>query len=118
MKQKNIKTLAEASFTDNEIDEKRVNMIAAKLKRKDLRTYIKALRLVQQQHTVTVEMPTAVDESAQQDLQLRFPDKKIIYSINKDILAGMRIIDNDLLYDFSLQNKIDKAVKHLYETND
>lgn len=118
MKQAVIKKLAQESFIDDSLNEKRVNLIVARLKRKDLRSYIKTLKLIQQRQTVNVEVSSAVDEMVGQDLQLRFPDKKIVYTINKDILAGMKITDNDILYDFSIENKIDRLVKHLYETND
>ena len=118
MKQKLIKTLARESFENNELDASRVQLIVARLKRKDTRTYIRALKSIEQEQTVSVEVATHIDEMAKKQLQLRFPDKKIVYTINKDILAGMRIIDNDILYDFSVQGKIDRVMKHLYETND
>ncbi len=118
MKAKLTKQLAKESFDNNVLVEKRVKTIAGKLKRKDTRSYLKALKVIEQKNTLYVSMPVNYDESIQKALKFRFPDKKIVYILNKDLLAGMKIIDNDILYDFTLQGKIERLIRHLYDTND
>jgi len=113
-----IKQLAEESFNKNDLDEKKVFMITARLKRTDVRSYIRALKLLTQQKTVFVQAPVAIDANEQRQLQVKFPNKKMVYTINKDLLAGMKIIDNDLLYDYSLEAKFDKIAMKAYDTND
>lgn len=118
MIKKLIKQLAQESFDNNNLSDKKITLITARLKRTDTRAYLQALKLLTQQKTVFVQTPIAIDESAQKQLQIMFPNKKIVYTIHKDLLAGMRIIDNDLLYDYSLGAKIDKVLAHAYDTND
>ncbi len=62
--------------------------------------------------------PVAIDEIVQNQLKIKFPNKKLVYTINKDMLAGMKIFDNDLLYDLSLETKIYKLIKRSYDFND
>jgi hypothetical protein len=113
-----IKQLAEESFNKNDLDEKKIHMITARLKRADARSYVRALKLLTQQKTVFVHAPVVIDATEQKQLQVKFPNKKIVYTINKDLLAGMRIVDNDLLYDYSLEAKFDKIAMKAYDTND
>lgn len=118
MTTKQIKQLASISFADNKLDDKKISFIAAKLKRTDVREYVKMVQMMNGQRTVTVQSAQPADQSVLKQLSIRFPDKKILYTIDKQVLAGMRIIDNDILYDYSLDNKLDTLIKHLYDTND
>jgi len=118
MTDKNIKQLAKESFDNNDLNENKMSMITARLKRTDARSYIRALKLLTQQKTVFVQTPVAIDATEEKQLKVRFPNKKIVYTINKDLLAGMRIINNDLLYDYSLEAKFDKIATKAYDTND
>ena len=118
MTKKIVKQLAEESFEKKSLNEKKISLITARLKKTDIRAYIRALTLLTYQKTVFVQTPVAIDETSQKQLQLKFPNKKMIYTIHKDLLAGMKIIDNDLLYDYSLEAKIERLVKNTYDTND
>lgn len=118
MLKKKIKQLAQASFKGKNLDERRINLVASKLKRKDLRFYLKELTLLKQQGTVEVYLSSDVDDQIKNQVQIRFPQKDIVYTIDKDLLAGMRIVDNDILIDLSLQDIIERLVTNIYETND
>ena len=118
MTKKIIKQLAKQSFDNRNLDEKKISLITVKLKKTDARSYIQALKQITQQNTVLVQSPIAIDAVVQKQLQIKFPNKKVVYTINKDLLAGMRIVDNDLLYDYSLGTKIDKISRHSYDFND
>ncbi len=118
MKTKLIKKLAQESFANNKLDENRVKIISNKLKRKDLRSYLRVLKILDRESTLYVSMPITDDASVQNTLQIRFPNKKIVYTLNKDLLAGVKIVDNDLLYDFTLQGKIERLIGRFYDTND
>lgn len=110
--------LAKLSFTDNSLNQQKADIIVAKLKRKDARAYIRALRLHESYMSVNVLLPYPADQTLGKKLQIHFPDKKIVYTIDKSVLAGMRIIENDILYDYSLEAKVDRLIKNMYETND
>ncbi len=118
MKIKLIKQLAKASFDNNSLNENKIKIVSSKLKRKDLRSYLRALKILDQENTLFVSMPITDDEKVKNALQIRFPNKKIVYTLNKDLLAGIKIVNNDLLYDFTLQGKIERLIGHFYDTND
>ncbi len=118
MTKKRIKQLAKETFEKDNLNQKKLALIIGRLKKTDARAYIQALKQIVQGNTVFVHSPVAVDETAQKQLELKFPNKKMIYVLNKNLLAGMKILDNDLLYDYSLETKIDRVVKRAYDLND
>src|SRR5579872_2682018 len=99
MTNKQLKHLAMNSFQENSLDEQKANQIIARLKKKDARAYVRALRLHESQLAVNVSLPYPADEKTKKSLQIRFPDKKMVYTIDKELLGGMKIIENDILYD-------------------
>ncbi|MDE2590552.1 MAG: hypothetical protein KGL95_12915, partial [Patescibacteria group bacterium] len=59
MTKKQIKTLVVESYTRDQLDENKVNRIAKVLSRKDLKTYIRGLKLEEKKRVVTVALPSA-----------------------------------------------------------
>ena len=42
-----------------------------------------------------------------------FPDKKIVLKEDKSLIAGIRIIDKDTIYDFNIKNTLENLVKYI-----
>ena len=54
MTKKQIRNLATSSYTENQLDNKKVNRISKILNRSELKQYIKAVKIVEKSKTVTV----------------------------------------------------------------
>lgn len=118
MTKKQIKILVTASYTDRDLDQEKVNQITAKLKRHDLKGYIRALKLFEKQLTVVVTLPTMPEKKEQEKIKSLFPKKKITYIIDPDLLMGIKIVNNDVIHELSLKNTLENISEHLSEVYD
>lgn len=114
MTKKIIKKLALESYTKNNLDSKKVDIIIKHLKRSDLKLYIKAIKNYENSRTVTLLLPSISDKiSLIKEIKKLFPDKKIVIKRDENLIAGIRIIDSDTVYDFNIQNTLENIVAHI-----
>lgn len=113
---KQVKLLASKSFKKNELDPKRTKLFSAKMKRKDLRNYIREIKTLDQKNKITIVIPN-LKNFKKTDISAflkNYKNKKIIYEEDPNLLVGVKVIDNDLIYDFNLKN----TLENLIETDD
>jgi F0F1-type ATP synthase delta subunit len=111
---KQIKKLAKASYTGESLDNQKVLAVARHLSKKELREYIKALRLIEDKNTVTITVPDKKTASQMvNNVKNRFKGKKIEISEDKSLIAGARILDFDTIYEYDLKSKIDDIANSL-----
>lgn len=116
MTQKEIQLLVEGSYTKDQLDEKKVEKIAKLLKRKDLKAYIRGLKLADKKHKVYIAMPTkSVYNTERKRLEEVFDKKELIFEESPALLLGMKILDEDTEYDMSLQNQLTQMVDAVEE---
>lgn len=117
MNRQMLKQLVMESYTNGELDARKVNRIADLLTKKELRLYIRALKNWERQNKVIIEVPTekGLDLS---ELQEFFSDKKIVVHIDPSLLLGMRLKYNDDIFEMSLKNSLDKITEHIKEYYD
>lgn len=110
---KQIKLLAVKSFTRNELDPKKTKFFSAKMKRKDLRNYIREIKAIDDKNKVTIVVPEMknLNKSNISVLLKHYKGKKIIYSEDPNLLVGIKVIDNDLIYDFNLKNSLESVLE-------
>ena len=116
MKKNLIKKLAAASYTNNKLDNTKINKISKNLKREDLKVFIKDLKTIESKKTVTVTLPS--DDSislVKNNFTRLYPDKKIVFSIDPSLLSGIRVVDYDNEYELSLKGFLENSIK---TTND
>lgn len=115
MTKKQIDKLVLESFTGNNLNLKKVEKVALQISRKDLKSYIRALKDWQRRNSIDI---IATNEKYKKNLNHEmvkkiFPKKKIIYSIDPTLITGMRIVDADMVYDFNLKNTLENIVEHI-----
>lgn len=115
MTKKQIQQLAQISYADKQLDEKKVNAIVSKLKRKDLKRYIDALKATEQKRQVIIAIPKKFEAADKIKLEEYFPDKEISYTIDPSLLLGIKIINNDLVYEMSLNKTLEDLIDHVSE---
>ncbi len=116
--EKVIANLVTASYTNNNLDFERVQKIAGFLNRKLLKAYITALKRYEKKITVYVDLPQDAEMSEKKEIQALFPKKKILYNTNPALLAGIRITDNDILYELSMKDSLDKILAAIEQNYD
>lgn len=111
MNKKKILQLAMYSYTDGFLDEKKVTNISSLIRRSDLKKYINALKNIESLKKIIVSVPISnINEGLFRDL---FPNKKIIIKKDPSLLLGVKVIDNDIVYEFSLKNSIENLVSDI-----
>ena len=110
-----MKQLVEASYTEGNLNLDTITRIADKLSRKDLKTYIKALKAYDDKNTLHVESAYPLNGSDESALKQIFGNKKIRYSENDELLVGVRITDNDTVYNMNLKNTLERIAAYAAE---
>lgn len=121
MAKKQIKKLALASYTGNVLDFKKTKKISGLLTRADLKQYIKELKLLENQKNVKILIPS-VKKNVNKDIVRRFKKvfsgKNVIIEEDPSLILGVKIIDNDLIYDLSLRNTLDSLNTYINKQYD
>lgn len=110
MLKKQLKQLVQASYTKDTLDSAKVEKIAKLLSRHDLKEYIRLLKLSEKSRTISLVLPTAKIYN-KSDFQGVFGSKKVVVEEDPSLLLGMKVVDNDLVYDLSLKNRLNKFVQ-------
>lgn len=115
---KRIEKLAQQSYQSGKLDLETVNLISSYLSRKQLKIYIKALKRIEQMQTVNIDVPSDNEELYQLLLKDKFAGKNIIVKHDPELLLGIKIRENDTIYEFSLKNALENIYTHVQETYD
>jgi mRNA-degrading endonuclease YafQ of YafQ-DinJ toxin-antitoxin module len=113
MKKKLLKQLVLESYDKGHLLEKKALLIADQLDRKELKQYISALKQSEKLRTVFVDMPFDGNDDDMRSLQSLFPDKKIVLRTEESLLAGMRIVNNDDIFEMNLKHNLDAIIEHV-----
>lgn len=115
MTKKNILHLAVKSYSGNYLDEEKVTQISSLLRRSDLKAYIACLKTLENAKKVTVISSANVDKELFENL---FPAKKIVIEYDPKLILGVRVIDRDMVYEFSLKNSLDNVLTNIDKNYD
>lgn len=106
MNKKTLKKLITISITKNSLDPKKVEKIANVLSQKELKEYVRAIRDWEQRKKVVIISPKALTRDVINKFKKMFVDKKVINNIDPSLVVGLKIINNDLVYDLSFKNTL------------
>lgn len=110
MNKKYIHQLVKASYTKDTLDSKIVEKIASLLSRADLKQYIRGIKLTEKARTLSLVL---VDKKFYNKSLVKGFKKHIEVVEDPSLLLGAKVIDNDMVYDMSLKNKLDTFVQSL-----
>lgn len=114
MTKKEIKKLALASYTNSKLDINKVNKIIKSFTNSDLKNYIRYLRLNEKSKSITVEIPNLLEKKEIiNKIKKMYPNKNVTVRENKDIIAGIKITNNDIIYEANLKNNLENLVTHI-----
>ena len=116
MNSKKIDKLVTASYKDNYLDQKKVNRIVSLISKTDLKKYINGLKLKEKKKSLIVSSP--IDNQDLKKFEKLFPHKKIIFRNDPSLMLGVRVVDNDIVYEFTLRNSLDKILSYIEQNYD
>lgn len=116
MQRKLLTSLVDYSYSKGKLDENRVFTIAKTLSRRDLKVYIRALKLAEQKHKVYIAVAKrSVYNESKKMFKGIFEGKEIILQEDPSLLLGARIVDNDIVYDFTLKERLESIADQIDE---
>lgn len=115
MKRYLFQQLVPASYTKNELDEATVNKVASLLRKRELKRYIRALRMNEQKRSVTIASAFPLDKKDEEVITDMYPNKKIITQTDPSLLLGLRIQDNDMIYQLNLCDTLNRMSEYIEE---
>lgn len=116
MNKKKIDKLVLLSYKNNFLDKNIVSKITTLISKSDLKKYINSLKLIEKKKTLIVSAPLI-----NQDLrkfESLFPNKKIMFKKDPSLMLGVKIEDNDLVYEFTLKKTLDKIISYMEQSYD
>ena len=108
-----IKKLARDSFVNTNMDERKIKKIAKLLNGENLRAYIRFLKRIEKKNTIDLILPTdKIGEVSKivGKINKLYPNKKVMIQIDPTLIAGIRIVNDDLIYEVSLGKMLEEAV--------
>jgi len=111
-----INKLAYSSYKNNHLDEKVAMKISSLLKRSNLKKYINALKLIEKKKNVLVSYTGSSKDL--EKIRRLFPQRKLFFKKEPSLLLGIKVVDNDNVYEFTLKSALDKIVEHIEQNYD
>ena len=119
MTTREIKKLAAQSFTNWDLDVKKIKRTMSLLNKKQLKTYIKFLKKLENERLVYLFTPMdRVDDKTSSKIKSMFPGKKVEYIKDPNLIVGIKIVDNDMVYEFNLKDSLDNIITYLKQSYD
>jgi F0F1-type ATP synthase delta subunit len=112
-----VKKLVEESYKDGALIPEIVEYIASKLSRKDLKVYIKLLKEEEIKKQVFVTSAEALSKADLEKIKQLYPGKTITSAIDKAMISGVRIVENNKEYEVNLNRTFHDIIGFL-STND
>ena len=115
---KKINGLVLQSYNGDQLDPEIVDLIANRLSREELKQYIKLLKHYEYKKHVIVTVPQYLSKEQQTIIQKLFINKEILYTIDPTIVSGIKIVDNDMEYELSINQLFQDLVRHLIKLSE
>lgn len=118
MTKKQISKLVEESYEGEYLNEQKVEEISSFLNRKNLKEYIRALKTRERKTTVVVSLPNSPTKAEIEKIESVFLDKKIVYEIDPSLIAGIRVVNDDDMFDLNLKYSLKNILEEISENYD
>lgn len=109
---KQLRDLAFAIVKEQTVNSKHIESLVDSLSVKELRTFLRYLRLAQDAQTITVTTASDTPE-LKKYIAKNFADKHIVYTTDETIGGGVIVKIGDDVYDYTVRNYIDTTIKRL-----
>lgn len=116
MNKKQLDKLVLVSYSNNFLDQKNVSKIATLLKRSDLKQYINGLKLAEKKKSLIISSP--MNDQDLKKFSKLFPNKKIVFIKDPTLMLGIKVVDNDKVFEFTLKNSLGKILNYIEQNYD
>lgn len=100
------------SFEGNFLREDLVLIISNRLKRQELKEYIKFVKKEIKRNSVIITSAFAMNLKDKNELETIFTDKTISYKLDPALILGIRIEADDIEYNLNLKTRIEEIARY------
>ncbi|MEK7534367.1 MAG: hypothetical protein AAB600_03440 [Patescibacteria group bacterium] len=111
MTRNKLKNLVAESYKNDILDSNKVYAIVNCFTRFELKQYIDALKNYEDKKNIIVTTPFKAYSNI--GFEKLFPNKKIVYKIDPSLMLGVKIVDNDNVYEFNLKSRLDDIISYV-----
>jgi F0F1-type ATP synthase delta subunit len=108
-----IQGLVIKSYKADQLDPSIVDLIANRLTRRQLKEYIKLIKYQEGKSQVIVTVPKSLTGEEREMIQKLFANKRVLYAVDPVMISGIRIVDNDIEYEISLDQIFQNLMTHV-----
>ncbi len=116
MDKKQIAKLVDMSFVDGILDEKSVNKIIGQLDGRELREFLKKLTEQEKMQHVYVDLTFDLHDADKKKFKELFPKRQVVFRKDAELVFGIRITDNDMVYNFNMKDAFDQIRSELHKS--
>lgn len=108
-----MKKVVQASFVNGILDETNVSRIAKSLTYSELKLYTTLLKRELAKLSVIVISANSLTSDQQAETMNLYPGKSVSFEIDPTLLGGMRVIENDMIYENNLATTLQTLESHV-----
>ena len=113
MNKKFIDKLVAVSVKNNELQKDKIDYIANKLSRQNLKLFITALRKWIKEHTVYIEYAIEPSNDLKKEFEDVYRGKRVVFLHNSNLMVGIRVTENDTIYEMNLHNTLEDLTQYI-----
>ena len=108
-----IKKLAKNTILNGRVDARAAKYVLSNLSRKELITYLTALKKVVYENSVRVISSQALPIKTKQFIKSKFKDRVVFFEQDKSLGSGTKIIIDDTIIDLTVNGYINTMLEQL-----
>ena len=108
-----IQHLVKNSYINGKLDQKVVSFISERLTRQELKEYIKLLKAEENKKLVYVTSGSELNDSDKRSINKLFANKQILYSVDEEMISGVKIVRDDVEYEINLEKIFNNVIQFL-----
>lgn len=120
MTKKQIEQLVFQSYTKDSLDLKKMQKYILGLSRRDLKRYIRIIKNWEKKQSVEVITPSENYKKNVNEKMIKalFSKRNVKYTTDTSIIAGVKIINDDIVYNFNLKDTLESIMENIEKQYD
>lgn len=113
MKDKTIKLLAQSCVNNPKLTGKTISFIFKSLSKRELKFFLNCYRIALNKKRIYITASSQLDKTALRLLKTTYKDYELEFTYNKDIGAGIKVQQNDMIIDYTFKKYVTDTISQL-----
>ncbi len=113
MNKSDIKKIANLSISNGVLNRNVTSYVLKNLGRQELILYLRFIKRIISENSVRVQSQETLTPIMKSLIEQKFKNKDIYYEVDENVGEGIKVIENDTVFDFTLNGYMDTALNNL-----